>query len=85
MDSVKVEYFSAPWCGPCRSIKPVIDSLIADGWNIEKIDTDADRARAQAASIRAVPTFIIYKDGIQVQRFSGARSDIPQILKQIAQ
>ena len=84
MEAIKVLYFSTVWCGPCRSIRPAIDGLIAAGWNIEKIDADSD-PRAREYSVAAVPTFIVFKDGVQVQRFSGARRDIPQILQRAAE
>lgn len=74
MENVKLEYYTAPWCGPCRSMVAPIAELKAEGWNIEKIDTDQDRARASAAGIMAVPTFIVYRDGVAVRRFSGARN-----------
>ena len=68
-----MEYYSAVWCGPCKIMHPAIEELKAAGWNIEKIDVDQDKARAQAANVMAVPTFIVYKDGQPVRRFSGAR------------
>lgn len=74
MENVKVEYWSAPWCGPCKMMVGTISELIAEGWNIEKINSDEQRDRAQAARIAAVPTFIVYKNGEAVRRFSGART-----------
>lgn len=74
MENVKVEYYSAPWCGPCRQMHSGIEALISEGWNIEKINIDQDRARAQAVQILAVPTFIVYRDGVAVRRFTGART-----------
>lgn len=74
MDNVKMEVYTAKWCGPCRATQPAIDALIAEGWNIEKIDVDQNRTLAQELRIAAVPTYILYKDGVQVNRFSGART-----------
>lgn len=74
MENVKAEYYTAAWCGPCRAVRPIVEQLQAEGWNIEKVDIDQDRPRAQAVGILGVPTFIIYKDGVQVRRFTGARA-----------
>lgn len=74
MDSIKMEYYTAAWCGPCRSVKPIVHELQADGWNIEIIDADQNRERIVANQIAGIPTFIIYKNGVQVRRFTGARA-----------
>ena len=36
----KILYFSAKWCGPCKQLGPVMDSLSAEGLPIQKIDVD---------------------------------------------
>lgn len=74
MENVRVEYYTAAWCGPCRSVRPIIEQLQAEGWNIEKIDVDQNRQLATEKQIQGVPTFIVYRDGQPVRRFSGARS-----------
>lgn len=74
MNNVRMEYYTAAWCGPCRSVKPFIKELQGDGWDIEIIDADADRNRVLANKVAGIPTFIIFKNGVQVNRFSGARS-----------
>ncbi len=73
MDNVHMEYYTATWCGPCRSVKPFIKELQADGWDIEIIDSDQNKDRVITNQIAGIPTFIIYKDGMQVNRFTGAR------------
>lgn len=73
MDSVRVEYYTASWCGPCRTVGPIIQQLQSEGWNIEKIDVDQNRERASAAQVMGVPAFIIYRDNVPVRRFTGAR------------
>ncbi len=73
MNNVRMEYYTADWCGPCRSVKPFIKELQEDGWNIEVIDSDKNRDRAINNQIAGIPTFIIYKDGVPVNRFTGAR------------
>lgn len=73
MNNVRMEYYTAAYCGPCRSQKPIVHELQAAGWNIEIIDADLNRDKLVALQIAGIPTFIIYKDGVQVNRFTGAR------------
>lgn len=73
MDNIRMEYYTANWCGPCKMVRPIIEELKSDGWNIDKIDVDQDKIKASAAQVMGVPTFIIYKDNVAVRRFTGAR------------
>jgi thioredoxin 1 len=57
--------FSASWCGPCRMIAPFIDQQAEKYPRIKflKVDVDELEKVAQSANIRAMPTFIVYKNG----------------------
>lgn len=74
MNNVRMEYYTATWCGPCRSVKPIVQELKAAGWNIDIIDADQNKDKVVSNQIAGIPTFIIYKDGVQVNRFTGARA-----------
>lgn len=74
MDKVSMDYYTATWCGPCRSVKPIVHELQADGWDIRIIDSDQNRDLVVANQVSGIPTFIIYKNGVQVKRFTGAKS-----------
>lgn len=76
MENVKVEYYTAAWCGPCRSVRPIVEQLQAEGWNIEKIDIDSLPDKGRSKSIQGVPTFMVYRNGELVRRFSGARGKV---------
>ncbi len=67
----------APWCGPCKSLIPRLESLDGKYENIEfvKINVDEDRSYAQGLGIRSVPTVIIFDGEQEVGRLTGAQSD----------
>ena len=64
----------ATWCGPCKAIAPVIDELSRKyaAVNFVKIDVDEAQELAQSLSVRAMPTFIFFKQGKEVDRMEGA-------------
>jgi thioredoxin 1 len=76
--TVLVERYSAVWCQPCKMLKPIFEQLQRDyaGKDVifQEIDAEAYRDRATAAGIRSVPTVVIYRNGAEVDRITGARS-----------
>ena len=72
--TVRLEYYTAAWCGPCKNMKPIIAELQAAGWDVVKIDVDEQPALASRNGVMAMPTFIFIKDGHVVKRMTGARS-----------
>ena len=70
----RILYFSAPWCGPCRTLSPIMDQLQAEGINIEKINVDNRSDLSQMYSVRNVPTLIL-TDGLnEIKRLTGVNS-----------
>ena len=69
-------YFSAPWCGPCKQLSPVIDELSKEFKSIGfvKINTDDNPELAAENDIRSVPTLVMKQDGEIVGRLQGAQS-----------
>ena len=55
---MKLLYFSAAWCGPCKMLGPTIKKLQQEGLQIEKIDVDEMPSLAQQYGIRNIPAII---------------------------
>ena len=69
--------FYADWCGPCVVMEPVIEELekeMAGKVNIRKVDVDKDQEEASKYGVMSIPTYIILKDGREVDRFIGSTS-----------
>jgi len=66
--------FYATWCGPCKSLAPILKQVkdeLGDQVKIVKIDVDKNQPLAAKYQVRGVPTMILYKEGKQVWRQSG--------------
>ncbi len=67
--------FWAPWCGPCRMVAPVLEELsreYAGRLSVVKVNTDDNREVAQRFGIMSIPTLILFKNGEQAERLTGA-------------
>lgn len=78
--------FYADWCGPCKTLAPILKEVKAElGGQVKivKIDVDKNQGLAQKFQVRGVPTLIIYKNGTQKWRQSGVPqiSDLIKIIK----
>jgi len=68
-----LKYFSAAWCGPCKSFKPVINEIANEGHSVQFIDIDQNDSISNQYNIRSVPTVVIEENGIEVNRFVGTK------------
>ena len=66
----------APWCGPCRSIAPVIDQLaseMAGRVRVAKLNVDENPGTAARFDLRSIPTLLVFRGGREVDRLIGAQ------------
>ena len=67
--------FWAPWCGPCRTMAPAFEEAarrMEPHWRFAKLDTEAEPALASRFGIRSIPTLIVFREGRELARQSGA-------------
>lgn len=78
---VTVKKFSAVWCGPCRALAPVMNEIKGQFSNVkfEEYDIDEYSEVIEQYGVRSVPTVIIEKNGVELQRFSGLSSKIAYV------
>jgi thioredoxin len=75
---VAVIDFYADWCGPCRSLAPILDRIAADSGGlivIGKVNVDQNRELATRQGVRSIPDVRIFRDGREVDRFVGAPNE----------
>jgi thioredoxin 1 len=68
--------FWAPWCGPCRMIAPILEQLseeVGDAAVIAKLNVDENPTGAVRYSIQGIPTMILFRNGVEVERFVGVQ------------
>ena len=85
--TTNVYYFTASWCGPCKSIYPEIESLNNkyESVNFYKIDVDDEENEDLCSkyNVTSIPTFLFFKEGIKVGSVKGA--DIKEVEKIITE
>jgi thioredoxin 1 len=69
--------FWATWCPPCRILKPIIQTLsdeANDQYKVVMVDADQSLDLCSEYKIASLPTVIIFKNGVESQRFVGVQS-----------
>ena len=70
--------FWAPWCGPCKMVGPIIESVaekMGDRVKVLKLNTDENTATATNYGITGIPTVIIFNKGQVIQALVGVRQE----------
>ncbi len=74
-ETLSVVDFYADWCGPCRMVGPIIESLskeFTNRVNFAKVDTDSNQGLAARYDIMSIPTVMIFKNGRIIDKIIGA-------------
>jgi thioredoxin 1 len=76
---ITIERYTAPWCAPCRMVAPIMEEIknsYAENNTVTfvTIDVDENPERAAGASVRSIPVVIVYRNGVEVERFAGVQS-----------
>jgi len=72
---IEVIDFYADWCGPCQAMKPIVEELekkYGKQVTFKKVDVEAEAELSAQHQIMSIPTFVIKKDGKEVDRKMGA-------------
>ena len=70
--------FWAPWCAPCAKVSPLVADLAGrhgDQLRVRALDVDAHPAPAARHDVLSLPTLILFRDGLEVERLTGAPSE----------
>ena len=68
--------FWAPWCGPCKMVKPIVEEIAGerDDIKVGLINVDEQMELAKKFRVMSIPTLMIFKDGQMVKKTLGAMS-----------
>ncbi len=71
---MKLIYFSAPWCGPCKTFGPIMEQ-VSRTYQVQKVNVDQDTTLSAKYGIRNVPTVVkVDANGNMVDKFVGVKS-----------
>jgi len=74
-EGVVIVDFWAEWCGPCRVIGPVLQTISEEqDVTVVKVNVDDNSELGAEYGIRSIPTILVFKDGEQVEKLVGAQS-----------
>ena len=72
--------FSAMWCGPCKMLTPIILKISEENEGkdvtIGKVNVDTESVIGAKFGIRNIPTIVYLKDGVEVERTTGLKSQV---------
>jgi len=69
----KILYFTASWCGPCKALGPIMDSLQGQ-INFDKIDVDSNTDLSAQYGVRGVPSLVLLENEEEIGRLVGVQS-----------
>ena len=69
-----VFYFTAEWCGPCKTTKPIVEEMKKEGFEFQTIDADYEQLLVKRFQVKSVPTFILFENEKEINRMTGAQT-----------
>ena len=71
-----IYYFTAEWCQPCKKTRPIVEEMNREQTlvHFQIIDIDDNSDLVERFSVRAVPTFILFEDGLEKNRIVGGQT-----------
>ena len=79
--------FWATWCMPCKMMAPVLNDLseeLTGNASVGKLDVDQNSSASAKYAVRSIPTMVLFKNGIEINRFVGVKTKdflLKEILK----
>jgi thioredoxin-like negative regulator of GroEL len=70
----EILYFSAPWCGPCRNFKPIMES-VSNSIPVRFINVDENPQLSAQYNVRSVPMLVFLKDGQEADKSIGVLTE----------
>jgi len=86
-DTLVLVDFHAEWCGPCKTMAPILEELkeeLGDGIRIVKVDVDKNTKAAVHYGVRGVPTMILFRTGQILWREAGVmpKQELMEVIRQ---
>ena len=69
--------FWAAWCAPCRMMAPVLNETASElkgNSHVGKVDIEQYQELARKYKVRSIPTLVLFKNGVEINRFVGVKS-----------
>jgi thioredoxin 1 len=75
--------FWAPWCGPCQMMMPILDKISSEKEDVQivKINVEDNPDLAAKYNVSALPTFVVFQDGIEAKRSVGGNTNLYDLVK----
>lgn len=66
----------APWCGPCRTLGPIVDQIASENieWNVVKLNADENTQTVNTYGVRNLPTILFFNNGEIVNKVVGLKT-----------
>ncbi len=76
-DKILLVDFWAAWCAPCRMMAPVLNEVageLSGNSGVGKVNIEDYQSLAQKYNVRSIPTLILFKNGVEVNRYVGVKN-----------